>query len=53
MGLPCVLDDLSGTGAGRFAQMLDGFGMLGGILIVLFGMALLQASLIAAQHPLL
>jgi ABC-type nickel/cobalt efflux system permease component RcnA len=37
----------------RFAQILDGIGMLGGILIVLFGMALLQASLITAQHPLL
>jgi nickel/cobalt exporter len=37
----------------RFAQVLDGIGMLGGILIVLFGMALLQASLVTAQHPLL
>jgi nickel/cobalt transporter (NicO) family protein len=37
----------------RFAQVLDGIGMLGGLLIVLFGMALLQASLVTAQHPLL
>jgi ABC-type nickel/cobalt efflux system permease component RcnA len=37
----------------RFAQVLDGIGLLGGILIVLFGMALLQASLVTAQHPLL
>jgi nickel/cobalt exporter len=37
----------------RFAQVLDGIGMLGGILIVLFGMALLQASLVRARHPLL
>jgi nickel/cobalt exporter len=37
----------------RFAQVLDGIGMLGGIVIVLFGIALLQASLVTAQHPLL
>jgi nickel/cobalt transporter (NicO) family protein len=37
----------------RFTQVLDGIGMLGGILILLFGMALLQASLVTAQHPLL
>jgi nickel/cobalt transporter (NicO) family protein len=37
----------------RFAQVLDGIAMLGGILIVLFGMALLQASLVTARHPLL
>ena len=37
----------------RFAQVLDAIGMLGGILIVLFGMALLQASLVTAKHPLL
>ena len=37
----------------RFAQVLDGIGMLGGILIVLFGVALLQASLVTARHPLL
>jgi nickel/cobalt transporter (NicO) family protein len=37
----------------RFAQMLDGIAMLGGILIVLFGIALLQASLVTARHPLL
>jgi nickel/cobalt exporter len=37
----------------RFAQVLDGIAMLGGILIVLFGFALLQASLVTAQHPLL
>jgi hypothetical protein len=33
--------------------MLDGIAMLGGILIVLFGIALLQASLVTARHPLL
>jgi hypothetical protein len=33
--------------------VLDGIGMLGGILIVLFGMALLQSSLVTARHPLL
>ena len=37
----------------RFAQVLDGIGMLGGVLIVLFGIALLQASLVTARHPLL
>lgn len=37
----------------RLAQVLDAIGMLGGILIVLFGMALLQASLVTARHPLL
>jgi nickel/cobalt exporter len=37
----------------RFAQVLDGIAMLGGILIVLFGIALLQASLVTARHPLL
>jgi nickel/cobalt transporter (NicO) family protein len=37
----------------RFAQVLDGIAMLGGIIIVLFGIALLQASLVTAQHPLL
>jgi nickel/cobalt transporter (NicO) family protein len=37
----------------RFAQVLDAIGMLGGILIVLFGIALLQASLVTARHPLL
>jgi nickel/cobalt transporter (NicO) family protein len=37
----------------RLAEVLDGIGMLGGILIVLFGVGLLQASLVTAQHPLL
>jgi nickel/cobalt transporter (NicO) family protein len=37
----------------RFAQVLDGIAMLGGIVIILFGIALLQASLVTAQHPLL
>jgi nickel/cobalt exporter len=37
----------------RFAQVLDGIGMLGGIVIILFGVALLQASLVTARHPLL
>ena len=37
----------------RFAQLLDGISMVGGILIVLFGIALLQASLVTARHPLL
>jgi hypothetical protein len=33
--------------------VLDGIAMLGGIVIILFGIALLQASLVTAQHPLL
>ena len=37
----------------RIARVLDGIGMLGGIVIILFGIALLQVSLITAQHPLL
>jgi nickel/cobalt transporter (NicO) family protein len=37
----------------RIAITFDIAAILGGILIVLFGMSLLQASLIVAQHPLL
>lgn len=37
----------------RLAFVLDGIGMMGGILIVLFGIALFQASLVTARHPLL
>jgi nickel/cobalt exporter len=37
----------------RIAATFDVAAVLGGILIVLFGMSLLQASLIVAQHPLL
>lgn len=37
----------------RSAQVLDGIAVLGGLLIVLFGLALLQASLVTARHPLL
>jgi nickel/cobalt transporter (NicO) family protein len=42
-----------GADSPRLAQLLDAIGVLGGVLIVLFGMALLQASLVAARHPLL
>jgi hypothetical protein len=35
------------------ATSFDVAAVLGGILIVLFGMSLLQASLMVAQHPLL
>lgn len=35
----------------RLALALDGAGLLGGVLIVLFGIALLQASLVTARHP--
>lgn len=37
----------------RIGQILDGVAMVGGIAIVLFGAALLQASLATAHHPLL
>jgi hypothetical protein len=37
----------------RIATTFDVAAVLGGILIVLFGMSLLQASLMAAKHPLL
>jgi nickel/cobalt transporter (NicO) family protein len=37
----------------RSGQILDGVAMVGGIAIVLFGAALLQASLATAHHPLL
>jgi len=43
---------LSDDGA-RIGPILDGVAMLGGITIVLFGAALLQASLATARHPLL
>jgi hypothetical protein len=37
----------------RIATTFDVAAVLGGILIVLFGMSLLQASLMATKHPLL
>jgi ABC-type nickel/cobalt efflux system permease component RcnA len=37
----------------RIASVFDVAALMGGILIVLFGVALLEASLMVAQHPLL
>jgi ABC-type nickel/cobalt efflux system permease component RcnA len=47
-----VADHLSDEGR-RIAAALDVAALAGGVLIVLFGVALLQASLMVAQHPLL
>jgi nickel/cobalt exporter len=47
-----LADHLSGEGR-RIASVFDVAAVLGGVLIVLFGVALLQASVMVAQHPLL
>jgi ABC-type nickel/cobalt efflux system permease component RcnA len=47
-----VADHLSGE-ARRVVAVFDVAALLGGALIVLFGIGLLQASVMVAQHPLL
>ena len=47
-----LADHLSDEGR-KIASVFDLAAMLGGVLIVLFGVALLQASLMVARHPLL
>jgi nickel/cobalt transporter (NicO) family protein len=48
-----VLADHLSDESRRIASVFDVAALLGGILIVLFGAALLQASVMVAQHPLL